>query len=194
MTVKVGADDALKFGDDNTCPLQEQIESDYRRALATYDHTDVSGWISGRLLPYVNAVSLRASGGIYFVPAGHAVDTWRRMVETLRTVSQHVVYEVAALHTRTAVTAILAAVTREAEDVAVEMEAELIEKDLGVRALRNRVSKLDAVANKVSAYEGLLGSTLDTLRARLEALNTQMAVAIFSAEAAADVESGKEIE
>lgn len=202
LSVKIGADAKLVFGGstavntpdltphDYRVQMRVEIETDYAHALTTYDHSDVSGWISGRLLPYVSAISLRPAGGVYFVPAGHAVETWRRMVETLRSVSQHDVYEVAALHTRTAVTAILAAVTREAEDAAVEMEVELIEKDLGVRALRNRVAKLDAITGKVSAYEGLLGSTLDELRARLEALNVQMAAAIFSTEAAADVEAG----
>jgi hypothetical protein len=179
--VSMGEDDKLVCkGDPKICAA---VTAGYEAALGTYDANDISMWMSGRLLPYVQAVSLRDKGGIYFVPRA-TVDTWRAIVGLIRGVSAHTVFEVPAMSSNEAVAAILDAISREAQEAAEAMETELIEQDLSAKVLRNRVVKLDKVAAKVATYEALLGTSLDALRARLEALNAQMAAAIFSAEAA----------
>lgn len=60
-----------------------------------------------------------------------------------------------------------------------------------MRGLKTQVGKLDAVLGKVTQYEAMLGTNLNTLRDRLEALNAQMAAAIFTAEAAKDAAEGE---
>lgn len=167
--------------------LADEIRALYDHALATHSVDDISDWMANTLLPSVHAVGLRDKGGIYFVPRT-TIDTWRRMVTAVRECSGHNVFEMPALSSAEAVSAILDAITREAEEAAAKMESELIEDDLGVRALKSRVTKLDGVLNKVTKYEQLLGTNLDVLRARMEQLSAQIAAAIFTAEAQADQE------
>jgi len=165
-----------------------KIRAAFEYQMSVHGAYEVSQWLAGRVLPELDALSLRDKGGIYFVPK-HRLDLWRTVVKALRQVSSHAVFEVAAMRTEEAVVAILDAVEREAAALAEEMERELIEADLSVRALRNRVGKLETVAGKVSTYEALLGSNLDKLRERLESLNAQMAAAILTAEAKIDAEA-----
>lgn len=165
--------------------LAAEIRARYEHALSTYSVDDISNWMSSVLLPAVNAVGLRDKGGIYFVPRT-SIDTWRNMVTAIREVSSHQVFEMPALSSAEAIDAILDAVSREAQEAAERMEVELIEEDLSVTALKNRVAKLDKALNKVTKYESLLGTNLDTLRERMTSLSAQMAAAIFTAQAQAD--------
>jgi hypothetical protein len=176
--------DELKVSGTNPV-LCEKIKAAYDYQMSVHGAYEVSQWLAGRVLPELDALSLRDKGGIYFVPK-HRLELWRLIVKALRQVSSHAVFEVAAMRTEEAVHAILDAVEREAAAVAQAMETELIEEDLSVRVLRNRVAKLDEMAAKVSTYEALLGSNLDKLRERLEALNAQMAAAILTASVKAD--------
>ncbi len=172
------------------CPkhIAGEIQSDFERNLATYSGTEISQWFSNVLLPRFKAVSLRDQGGMWFVPAPY-LDLWYQAVEAVREVSAHQVYKIPALSTEAdAVAGILDALAAEALDEATKMEAKIMDTTLGVRALKNQVSRLDEVTAKVVAYEAMLGTNLDTLRARLDGLNAQMAAAIFTAEAAKDAE------
>ncbi len=168
--------------------LAAEIRARYERALATYSVDDISDWMANTLLPWVGAVGLRDRGGIYFVPRT-AIGTWRNMVTAIREVSSHQVFEMPALSSAEAVDAILDAVSREAQELAEKMEQELIEDDLGVNALKHRAGKIDKALSKVGKYENLLGTSLDTLRARMETLSAQMAAALFTAEAQANAET-----
>jgi hypothetical protein len=193
LNVEMGKDDELVIADPEGyaghAPLAEALRAAYAHALTTYDTNDVSNWMANQLLPRVNAVSLRDRGGFYFIPAT-TIDQWRTMVRAVRSVSSHKVYELPAMACDEAVDAVLDAVTREAEAEAVKMEDRLINEDLSPRALRNQVAKLDKLAGKLTSYEDLLGGHMTTLQARLEALNAQMAAAIFTAEAKQDDADG----
>ncbi len=178
---------------DEHCPrgMEGEIISDYQRNLHTFSGTEISSWFSMTLLPTFRAVSLRDQGGMWFVPAAY-LDLWYQAVDAVRSVSGHQVFKIPALSTEAdAIAGILDALASEAQKQAQEMEDKIINENLGVRALKNQVAKLEGVTQKVTQYEAMLGTNLDTLRARLEALNVQMAAAIFTAEAAKDAADGE---
>jgi len=181
-TVHLGDDDKPTMNPVIPDLLQPILDGfDYYSRTWTTD--DVSSWLTHRVLHSCNAVTLRDTGGVYFVPR-NLLDLWRRIVGALRSVSAHRVFEVPALASEEAVASILDAVEREATTAATAMEEDLVEAELGARALRNRAEKCAAVVRKVESYEALLGTKLDVLRDRLLTLQGQLAAAALVALAA----------
>jgi hypothetical protein len=150
---------------------------DASRAQLT--HNDVSFWLA-RLVQNVDSIRLRDSGGVYFIPRNR-LDEWRTFVAAIRAASSHVIYEVPALRSDEAVAAIIDSLTREAEEEAKGIETELDQGELGGRAIKSRAARCQAMSQKVSAYEELLGQSLDVLRERLEHLQASIAMAALSA-------------
>lgn len=161
--------------------VAEQYEQN-KRMMTT---GDVSGWLT-HLIKKTNAVSLRESGGVYFVPRPQ-LDTWRTISKVLRAVSDHLIYEIPALKTDEAVEAILAAVQAEAEREAASLEEELAKGVLTARALKGRTSKTEQILAKIQSYEQLLGRSMTEMRTRVEDLKASITVAIFQADSAEEV-------
>ena len=164
-----------------TFPQAGELRAAYERHLGCMSANDVSTWMC-ELLKVVNGVSLRDTGGIYFIPRS-SLATWRAMMGAVRACSAHAVFEVPALRSDEAVEAILDAITREAETAAADMEEEIIMTDLGARALRTRANRCEAIQRKLEDYEQLLGRGMDTLKERLGGLQAQMAAAALAASA-----------
>ena len=171
--------------------LIPDVEAAFARQRAKLDGYDVGMWLTNRMLPHLNAVTLRDRGGIYYVPPT-TINLWQMIAGVIADVGGGKVFEMPAMECDKAVDAILDAVSREAEDAIEKMEKALVEEDLGAQALKNRVAKLDKVLSKVSSYEEMLGSSLMELHQRCEMLSAQMAAAIMSAEAAKDAEAASQ--
>lgn len=159
---------------------KREVEQAFEHHLATLDTTDFSSWLV-RLMPKVDAVSLRAQGGIYFVPQ-HAVERVRMVAQVLRQVSSHVVNRVPAMHGDDAVAAILDAITEEADDEAARMERDIAEERCGEKGFESRITQCDNVQSKVARYEELLGQKLDHVRKRLDALKARLSLAALKAQ------------
>ena len=166
--------------------LKARIEAAYERHLfSELSTSDVSGWIVGRLLPRVDAVALRSTGGFYFIPQTYLA-LWRRMASALRECSNHAFYEVPAMHTEEAIDAILASVTSEASSLAERMWNDIAKGDCGGRALETRAADADAMHSKVERYEKLLGLALPDLQASLTNLKANLGAAALKAHADED--------
>lgn len=166
--------------------LRRRIETAYQRHLFNeLSATDISGWISRRLLPKVDAVALRSTGGFYFVP-NQNLQQWRSMAKAIESCSYHTFYEVPAMHTDEAVKAILASIQTEAKGIADDMWADLADGKIGERALSTRAKKAEAMRSKVARYERLLGLALPNLQESLEKLQANLAAAALKAHAEED--------
>jgi hypothetical protein len=161
-------------------PLGPKIRASYDHHLEVCAADDIGGWLVG-LVAEVDGVAMRERGGIYFVPPTK-LPLWQAMTAALRKVSNHRMFELPAVTAGSAVEAILDAISQEAEADATKMEAELLSDELGGRALASRVSKTEALEAKVTRYESLLGTKLDVLRDRLEALRANLTVAILKSQ------------
>jgi hypothetical protein len=148
--------------------------------------SDVSSWLTS-LTKEVKAVSLRDTGGVYFVPRDQ-VATFRSMVTVIRAVSSHEIYEVPAMRSDEAVEAILASVLREAQQEVAAMETDLDTGDLKGRALKTREARCEAVTEKIESYEALLGKSMETMRDRVTSLKAAIVEAEMLAQAAAEAE------
>lgn len=181
-TARVIADDNVAVNSDAPDELVHRVQDSYLHYRGTYTTADISTWISAKLIGQVEAIKLRETGGIYFVPRGH-VELFRRWVSVLGSVSDHVVYEVPALKSEEAVEAILAALMTEADDEVEGMEDELDCEELGKRALKTRERRCEALRSKLQTYEELLGRSLDAMQERVEALQGTVVASILALDA-----------
>lgn len=163
-------------------PLAEKLKADYQIALARYTINDISGWLT-KLVFEAKAVSLRDTGGVYFVPK-EGTELFRKMVDVLQNVSHHQVFEVPALKSEEAVEAILDAVTMEATKEARVIETELDTGNIKHRALGSREKKVKALQEKIETYERLLGRNLGEIKDRMLSLQAGIVAAKLTFESA----------
>jgi hypothetical protein len=127
--------------------------------------SDISGWLI-KQAGECDALSLRDSGGVYFIPR-HALDTWRRRVDCLHEQTNCSVYMVPALDSDDAVNAVLQALIDECDDFTAALQKDIESEELGERALEGRAAKAKALLEKLGRYEGLLGTKLDGIREQI---------------------------
>jgi hypothetical protein len=171
-------------------PMAEQVKRRFLEAQDELDTTLFSNWFWTKIPPHVDAVCHRPKGGMYFVPR-HRLDEWYKVVAAVQEVSEHRIFNIPAMYCDEAIEAILDAVTTEAEEMAKKIDAELKAaqagaKEMGVRAMNNRVALCDAAAEKLEAYEDLLGAKLDAIQERVGDLQAQYTQAALLAQAEAD--------
>jgi len=179
----LGEDDRPAFarGDETGPELEAAVGAAFDLARIELEPADVSSWMVWYGLK-LSAVPLRDTGGLYFIPA-QTLAQWHELATVVREVSRHTLCEIPAMRSDEAVSAILDAVQREAQAEAEAMEAELA-KGIGERAINTRLERTEAVEKKISLYEDLLGSKLETLRSRLSVLRSNLSLALLSSESA----------
>jgi hypothetical protein len=154
------------------------IREGFRRACVELAPEDISYWLIG--LANANAsVSLRESGGIYFLPRT-STDFWRRVVRAVESCSGHRIFQIPAMKNSEAISAIFDAVVNEANRAVAAIETELLAEGddrLGARALESRAAACDAMLTKIASYETLLGVPFDVMRSRVDDLRANVAAA-----------------
>jgi len=160
--------------------LVDVVEAGFVRAKGELEPADLSAWFISRAKKS-QAISLRDTGGIYFVPAqGHA--DWTRFGEVIKSVSSHRIFEIPAVKNDKAVEAILDALKSEAQQQIEQIEEALDEDKLGVRALRSRAERCLDMEKKLTSYERLLDVSAEDIRESLEALQARIVSASIVAE------------
>lgn len=211
MKVSLSATGQLKFvgGGEGT---QDEVRAAFRTHLDNLSREDIGGWLAD-LVPKLDAVSMRGSGGVYFIPPA-SVPRWEAIKDAVSEASNTKLYEVPALQAKAAVEAILDAITAEAQEAADAVLAEIqvnaaetamVESNglgksadgaqaaavLGSRALENRARQLEAVRLKVERYEQLLGQKLTGLQDKLSEVRASAAAAAMAAHAREQTEAGE---
>ncbi len=172
--------ETVNASDEASAKMAKEVQAAYEQHMTALETEDISSWLV-RLMPKLDAVGLRDSGGVYFIPHT-AMARMSDVVGVLRKVSGHVVNRVPAMRTDDTVEAILDALNQEAEDEARRMEEDIEAAKLGARGFENRIARTDEVESKVSRYELMLGRKLDAMRARLELLRANLTVAMMKAD------------
>jgi len=173
-------------GNDVSEDISETVVLAFRRELRTIHHHDISAWLV-EWARKCHAVSLRDSGGFYYIPEAHA-PTWRAVGDALASASRSKVYEIAAMSGDKAAEAVVDALTREVRTV-VETIDEGIGKQ-GLRALKGRERELSTYEAKIASFESALGVKLDALRGQLTELGGRVTAAVMTAEATGSGLSG----
>lgn len=161
-----------------------KVEREFDAAIGALSPVDVSAWLI-KTADRLDAIALRDTGGIYFVPK-HTVEDWGRVIAALAACSTHGVFSVPALRSDQAVEAILDALSGEAESVATQLSNEVVETEPGKRACDSKIRACEAMKAKISRYEDLLGRKLDTLQERMTEVRGMIVAAGLKAAASKD--------
>lgn len=155
--------------------LAASTDKRFRAAADELSAHDVGSWLVD-LSRTLGAVSLRESGGVYFIPRANT-ETWRKIAAAVEAANSHSVFRIPALRNDEAIAAIADAITAEADAAVAEIEADLQTGEIGERALRTREARCRDMSAKVASYETLLNVKLDAVRARLERLTMNVTAA-----------------
>jgi hypothetical protein len=176
-------------------PAGHELAVDVRRRFAEatmeFDSRASSTWLTS-LVEGLDTVKLAPKKGFYFVPRDK-LEIWDRYVAAVREVSDHHFFEIPTMKVAGAVEAILDAVTVESGDLvdAIAKDLDDPELELGKRALRTRVGKLELALEKIGRYEELLDEKLDAVRDRVGDIRANVATALLMAETEEDDEKGQ---
>lgn len=165
--------------------LAVAIDGAYTAHRGTLAHSDVSSWLLDTAAK-LGSVSLRDSGGIYFIPRKE-VEIWNKVASALEETGS-VIFRIPAMRTAECVAAITDAISAEAAALTQSMEDELMatgDDALGVRALKTRAESALGLLDKLSTYEELIGRQLD-IRKRVELLSANIAAAALTSETASE--------
>lgn len=173
---------AVEAGEVEVQNLRARILDAFTRQAGSYATNDVTGWLV-RLAYKHGAITLRDSGGVYFIPRP-AMEFWTKAADVLEAVTgkAHQVFRIPAMKNAEAVAAIVDAVTAEAEQIAQKIEEEINAGQLGSRAYESRKESILALLDKVAAYEELVGTQIK-VRERMETLQSAVAQAALLASA-----------
>lgn len=138
------------------------VSAAYRDYLGLLPAATVGGAMV-KILKAMNAVTLRDSGGVYWLSG---VDEWKRVAEAVEGSARGGKSNVYLM--RTAMDAEAAKAIRDSLAAEVLKEASLLHADissgeLGEKALENRVETCKALHTKVREYESILSTGLDHL-------------------------------
>jgi hypothetical protein len=161
-------------------PLSGKMLDDFYKALRELSGPATSSWLVD-LVERCNGVALKDTGGVYFIPAPHLA-TWQNFARAVEAATAHVVLEIPTMSAQSAVRAVSAALTAEAEQVIATIGDELTNGDLGIRALASRQDRCHSVAVKIGEYEKLLDIELSNLRGQLDGIKAQVVAATLAAE------------
>lgn len=113
------------------------------------------------------AVSLRQSGGMYWIPE-EAIDRWIELGAGIEAAADepdaNKIYWVRTIMDETGIRAVKDAITSEVTSAATELTREIVEGNLGEVALETRKTRAIFLRERVTTYSQILGDALQTLK------------------------------
>lgn len=164
--------------------LSERVARKFATHQGLLSSNDVTSWLVGLVRQQAKAVSLRDTGGVYFIPRNQT-NFWRRVKTAVEATFGYNVFVIPAMGNAEAVAAITDAMTKEANDIVSKLQEELSktgDEALGKRALASRSESVSALLTKLGEYEALLGRQLDVRGRITEVQATLTMLALTPAE------------
>jgi hypothetical protein len=158
-------------------PLAATIVTRQLFHQTVYNDQDISSFVIDIARKH-DAVSLRDTGGIYFIPHTH-LDEFNKRAEVLEKNSGLTVFRIPAEDSSNTVKAVLAAIEEEAQKGIEELKAFMYPEEgdpPGERAIKTKMGKVKELTSKVSRYESLLGESLKSFTDKLTSLQSDMTV------------------
>lgn len=150
-------------------PFEETMAAQCSRQFAHFldhhDHNDLSAWLV-RFTAAQQAVRLRDSGGVYFIPRA-GMPLWRKVTAAVAAAGRSEFYEVPALDSAEAASAVLASLRAESEAAIEKLMANFSADTTSERGCELRLKAIAKLRAKLTYYEDLLGGALPEIRERL---------------------------
>lgn len=157
-------------------------------ALDLLEPEDVSTWLVRVVDRYCAGISLRDSGGIYYIPEAKA-GLWSEVREVVGMVAPaHRIHEIPSLRSDRLVDAVMETLQAWAENEVAALEAELREVAASLREggkykthrLAPRKARAESILARIGEYDGLLGGALGALQSRASDLQASLGEALLS--------------
>jgi hypothetical protein len=160
------------------------LEASYQQELLRIPTNTISVWLATLVPQLLDGVSLRATGGFYFVPPKH-VELWKKLKAAVSEASNHTLYNIPMMSCDDASETIMDAVLADAAK-----QVELLEKFIAESGDSTRASTFTGQAEKakefkakLQRYEKLLNRAMPDLTEKLENLSAGLFVAARRVEA-----------
>ena len=124
----------------------------------------------------LGGVSLRRTGGIYFVP--HAgMSQWEQLGQAVESAGPNSVYRIRMEADTVTLRSVAVAITAEITEASDTLMDAIRNGGLGERAVANRKQAATILRRKVQAYEAILGKSLDGLVTMLDRVDAALTAA-----------------
>ena len=135
-----------------------------------------------RIVDHFHGVSLRPTGGLYWIPEG-ILSRWDAVgaaVERCSSDSSNIVYCLKTAMDDEMKRAVIDGLSRELNNEIQTMEESVMSDDLGKRALRTKKERCERLRKRVSGYQKMFKVTLDSLDESLERVESAVAISALS--------------
>ena len=150
-------------------PDAQRILDKFDEAVSMLTVPKFRSWITHTLLPKFGAVSMRRSGGVYFIPPRHKRE-WQVAEKAIRAASCHEINSHPMMRSANVVAWVLRSVERDVQRT-IEDTTKALQKEPGSRGLFSCATGLADAEAKLSKYERLLGVASDSIREQLAHVN-----------------------
>ena len=175
---------------------ERRVRESFRSNRGVLEGGRVGRFLSEVVSEYIDGTSLRQTGGVYWMPDSSR-EKWERIAAAVERSAVSVPSSVYVIHHEmdaAAVRAVRDAIVNEVSVEIARINDEIVNGDLGERALRNRSSEINTLLAKVQRYEGLLDVGLSELRSTLDATKNAAAAAVVLASVSAEAPANNESE
>jgi len=146
--------------------FSEQIRSSFNANNGVLHGSDMTEWLVN-VMKGLHGVTLKRSGGFYFLPEGPDREMFEQIIGVLRAASSHQFFSMPVVRNEDVLDAIQSGIVHEAQSVCDEISRVLEEEELGTRGLKSRSFEAQAALHKLQHYEELLGRGLDEVKHHL---------------------------
>lgn len=168
-------------------PDAAALRTEYERQRTLYHcGTDLSQWLTQKIIPYCNGLSGRDRGGFYYIPAGEDVTRFEAIVSMLKAVSNYgignrllsgfKIYLTPAIMADSVVEAVVDSLIEETDKVCDDLDKKLEAESIGLRGWATQQDVARDLEKKVAKYSKLLNKNFDDLTERLSDLRAGMGV------------------
>lgn len=172
-----------EFNGVETCDehsVQSHLVERFWHYIENIASTDVSSWLIAQAHE-CDALSMRDTGGIYFIPRDN-LDDWRKRIDALHEHTNCRVHLVPAMNAREALDAVLQSLLDECSAFTDALGNDIVDENLGARALQNRAEQAKEFLGKLDRYANLLGPIAEGRLAQLrDQIETQQHNAVEAA-------------
>lgn len=165
-------------------PLAEQLIKEYNHSRTVFEcGTDLSVWLTQKIIPYCNGLSGRERGGFYYIPPGEDAQAFGKIVKAIealsttegehRTLTKGVkFYQPKLVMSEELLESMIDALVDECDKMCETIELKVAEYNSSKSARDRGVQTLQAMADcmdrKIRMYTTLLGISLDDLHERIK--------------------------
>lgn len=163
----------LKFQPEDH-PLVYPVRQMYERVQNHLQGSQVGAWLWNKLAFDCRAVSLRETGGVYFIPRSE-LPRWRKFTKAIQQASDVKIFAIPAVCAEEAVDAVFDALMQEVNQQVATIGHNLT--SAGKRALSTRRARSELLKSKVEHYESLFSRELPNLKQQIDDLTSDISTA-----------------